>query len=427
MTKTQQVSDDQSPLLATEIFRAPQPANDVTQNFQLILMSYRNGLLQIPPHQRDPDAWDPNKRNQYIARLRDAAKGCHPPGMFVTYELVKAGKAISPVFLNDGFQRLKTLDDLASDPIRFGMDTEGVQALLLQQISVQHRWYPSHYEAMGDFQKINNGTRLTPHELCRGLLRYMPDYEAKWRPLLDHIQKTVEASEARVRNNTALSRVMAHKLRRHTLALFLRFLTNERRLYKYVDVAAAEVQRYVDKGQVVEIRLSNALQEKGHPEASNTMKAFRSFINNETAELEDSLHKILGGGTGLAPVTHRWLLDLAVWRRNNQIPRERYGQFVVKLLKATQGGGLWLHDLPPGGKPVTLGLSHLGLLPKLAELADMADFCDPPRRRRRRPARPGYDNSHYEPVITHGDGPTFPEPAPTNRSRGAQTVEGMTP
>jgi len=117
------------------------------------------------------------------------------------------------------------------------------------------------------------------------------------------------------------------------------------------------------------------------------------------------------------------LLDLAVWRRNNGMQREPHAVFVEKLLARTRGQAQWVQEAEDGKRvSVTLNYCHLGLLPKLAELAGMPEFCRPQRRRRGPPLLPGYDNSHFEPFVTNGDGPTFPEPAPQNRSRGAQPV-----
>lgn len=407
-----------------ESFSVASPATDSPRSFREVLADRRDGRLQIPEHQRAPDAWDDAKRKEYIARLRDSARGCHPPGSFATYQIVTNDNSPSATYLNDGYQRLTTLMSLQAEPSRFDMDDDGVRNLLEQLTSVQHRHYASHDEAMRDFQLINFGTRLTPYELCLGTLKYMKGYEDHWRRLFEEIEEAVHKSDVRLQTTIKRQRRSEeHKLRRHTFALFYRFITGEKRNCHYPDVPAGEIQRYIDKESTVEWRLRRVLLTQSYEDAKRNVKQFQGFINHETAELEDCVRRILAPGAALAPVTHRWLLDLAIWRRHNQIPRPLYAAFVEKLLQGTRGKGQWVRD-SEDGKATTLNLCHLGLLPKLAERAGMPEFCEP-RRRRKAPASPmlpGYDNSHYESFATHGDGPSIPEPAPTNRSRGPRPM-----
>jgi hypothetical protein len=389
-----------------------------------MLADYANTRLQVPAHQREPNAWNFVKQREYIKRLHDSARGCHPPGSFATYQLVGRGEP-SPVFLNDGYQRLTALKALQVDPTQFEMEEDGVFALLQQRTTVQHRHYVSHDDAMRDFQLINNGTRLTPHELCRGHLKYMPDYDEQWSRLIETVEESVRDSEVRLRARKAhkkQERLNEHKRRRHTLALFHRYLSGEKRHCHYPDVPASEIQRYVDSGEIVELRLRYLLLDVGFKEASRVQRKFRQFLENETALLEECIREVLGSGVGLAPVAHRWLLDLAVWRFHNQVPRDRHAAFIRKFLKYTKGLGVWIQDRGERQERITLSLSHLGVLPKLAECAGMPEFCESPRRKRDLRLRPGFDNSHEQSFALFGEGPTFPEPAPLNRSRGARSV-----
>jgi hypothetical protein len=410
-------------------FRAPQPAGDTIRSFREVLADYRDGHLQIPPHQRDPGAWEHDKRQEYIARLLQSAQGCHPPGSFATYQIVNGDGQPSPIYLNDGFQRLTALAELQENPARYSMAHDGVDALVRQNVSVQHRHYQSHEDAMRDFQLINNGTRLTPYELCRGILKYIPGYSSYWAVFLENAEQAMRDSEARLRaqtKRTKQEREHEHKRRRHTLALLHRFLTKEQRYMPYLDVPAKDVQNFINKGEVVEMRLRDVLVQMSREDADGAIKLFRKFLQDETSVLENRIQDILGRGTGLSPVTHRWLLDLAVWRRNTSTPRDEYCRFVDKLLEATRGQAQWQHDSADGKREtVTLSLSHLGKLPKLAEFADMPEFCQRQRRKTAHGLLPGYDNSHLDPFVTNGDGPTFAEPAPINRSRGAKPVEGI--
>jgi hypothetical protein len=303
------------------------------------------------------------------------------------------------------------------------MDQEGVYLLLEQQISVQHRHYPTHDEAMRDFQLINNGTRLTPYELCQGFLKYMPGYRDCWSAFLAELGGSLENSEhrlrAKIRNGGRQDREQEHKRRRNTLALFHRFLTGETQHSAYLDVSANNVQRFVDSKQAIELLLRDALLVAGYEKATQALISFRRFVDLETAFIEEIMREELGPGSALSAVAHRWLLDLAVWRHNNKRSRDDHDAFVRKFLKATKGSSQWIND----GKGNTLSLSHLGLLPRLSTFAEMPEcWMNGQRRRRGQQMLPGYDSSHIEPFVTHGDGPTFPESAPRNRSRGARPV-----
>jgi hypothetical protein len=413
----------ESAQLAVNSYQAALPAGDNVQQFKQVLENYKSDWLRIPSHQRDADAWDLDKRRKYVERLRQSATGAHPPGSFATYQIVTP-TTISPIFLNDGYQRLTALSQLADHPELYGMHTDAVEQLLRQNISVQHRHYPDHDAAMRDFQLINNGTRLTPNELCRGFLQYMPGYEERWRGLLDHVAEIVSRSEARLcsRGKTP-SRTEKHKRQRHTLALFYRFLVEEQGAVHYQDVPASDVQRFVDKGDVIELRLRSALLERDYDAVSSARERFSRFVDDETALLQKLMREVLGDGVGLAPVTHRYLLDLAVWRRHNKNPRAEYEAFVKVLLRNTGGQGQWRYEENGIPKGQNLSLCHLGLLPLLAELAGMPAFCEKQRRvRHREQLQPGWEQSHIDPFVSNGNGETFPEPGVTNRARGAKPV-----
>ncbi len=411
--------------LAVDGYDSPAAPSDAVRSFQQLLADYKGGYLQIPEHQRDANVWDFAKKKRYVDRLRDSATGRHPPGCFATYQLVGPDKRAGLIYLNDGFQRLTTLRDLQADPARFSMDEESVRRLLRLEISVCHRWYGDHPAAMIDFQLINNGTQLTSKELLQGYIKYMPNYQEQWRDLIANVEETIKHSESRLLRKTQENREAQHKRDRNTLAIFYRFLTGERRPIAYLDVPArvGNIQRYVEKGQVVELMLKDKLIEKGYPEAERRQRDFRRFVEHETATIFELVRAVLGPSVGLVPVAHRWLLDLAVWAKNNKVPREQHQQFVRKFLERTGGKGQWVPDDSRQGA-VTLGFSALGPLPGLAVLAGMPEFCETGRRRRHRSAlQPGYDNSHLDPVSTHGEGDVFGEPAPLNRSRGARSVK----
>lgn len=374
--------------LAVHSFRAPEAATDSTQTFLQLVHDMCDGHLQIPEHQRTPDAWDEKKQARYLDRLRQAVRGCHPPGSIATYQLVGTDNGItvarSATFLNDGLQRLTALRKLLAQPGHFDMDADGADALLRLKISVQHRHYASHHDAMRDFQFINDGTHLTSFELCRGYLTYMKDWKPLWAPLVAEIEGAVNDSAARLteRVRAEQDRNGEHKRRRDNLALFHRFLTGDRTHSPYPDIGARDIGKYLDKDSVVEQRLAKTLTEMGRDEVASRAKKFQVFVAAETALIETCVQKLLGSGSALSATNHRWLLHLAIWRRNSEVSRQRHQAFIEVYLKETHGKSLWIG---PQGHQVTLGLAHLGLLPTLAEWAGMPEFCERQRRARAAP------------------------------------------
>lgn len=412
-----------TPPLFTESYSALEPPTDTVVLLDSLVCDLHEEYLLVPEHQRGPDAWPLTKRQKYIGRLRESERGSHPPGSISTYQLITNVEKSSPVWINDGFQRLTTLSQMKREPELYGLNQESAHALLRQTISRQHRHYDSHPAAMRDFQLINNGTHLTSSELCQGFLKYMDGYKDIWKPMLDSIEDSLQHSEARVRSKSGRgnTREQDHKRLRHTLALFYRFLGKEKSLVSYDDVSAKDIQKYLDKGTVIELRLSTLMEEIGPATCRKRVNDFINFMNIETALLEECLMEILGNGTGLSAVTHRWLLDVAVWRKNNDARRELHKIFIEKLLDATQGSAQWISkNETERRRVVTFRHCAIGVLPTLAAWAGVPELCLPPRRKRA-PGnlRSGWDNSHVLPFVSHGEGPTSPESAAMNRSRQA--------
>lgn len=417
--------------LAVEPFRHLQPPGEKTTLFVQVLDDFEHGWLRVPIHQRDPDAWDANKKKKYVDRLRESRVGAHPTGAFATYQIPLGVDAAngsvsegSPVYLNDGFQRLTTLRELRADPSLFGMDPEGVMQLLRQDCCVQHRHYESHEVAMREFQLINYGTRLTPLELCMGFLKYMPDYEVKWKPILDGVHEAIEQSDNRLWASSHVRREVIHKRRRHRFALFYRFLTEDKAPRQYIDVSRREVELDVERRDVIEWRLRVAMEALG-PEASKlSANRFVALVARETALLEEVRNEVLGGGVGLTPLLHRWLLDFAVWCKNNKKTVDAQRHFISIMLRETGGKSQWHVPDSDKKKTVTLTFAHLGTLPELSKLAGMPDLCVKQVRRKSNstPLRAGYQNSHLEPFVEYGEGHTFAESGSANMARGAKPV-----
>lgn len=406
--------------------RTPKAAGDETATFELLVDHLERGILSKPKHQRDADAWPMVKKRQFVEGLLKAGEGSHPCGVIVTYQVVSKDGVASPEFLNDGLQRLTTLRELKGRPEDYALTRDAVENLLRGiRVSVQHRVYPSHYEAMIAFQQINYGSHLTAYEIGRGLFVYMDDFDAIWRPLLESIHQTMADAAARLRGRERKEKASEHKHYRHNLALFHRFLTKEQRTVGYDDVGRAQIQDLLPTGKVIEQRLQAEFTERGSEEIAREIKSFAQFVKREVALIEQLRNEVLDHGAGLQAGLWRWLLDFAVWRRNVKVPVEKQKEFVKAMLVASHGTARWADE--NGARAITVAASRLTLLPTLAMRLGIEGLSDPPRRRSASNVREGYDESHIMPFATHGDGPVIAEPASLNRARGARPIPGLDP
>jgi hypothetical protein len=324
------------------------------------------------------------------------------------------------------------LKRLRDNPASYGFDEQSVYDLLQQEIAVQHRWYGSHQEAMRDFQLINNGTKLTPDDLCRGFLRYMDRYDDFWHALLEEALAAVRRSTDRLEagpTDAALQRddistkkrETVQKHVRHTWALLHRYIVKEKSHTRvYADVASSNIAAHIETdGDIVEKKLVSALQSlKDDATARAEIKGFVNHIDSETAHLDKWVIET-AGPVKLSPTLHRWLLELSIWRRNNKVPHSKYEAFVRRLLEDSQGKSQWKRDQNKG----SVGLGGLVHLPNLAASYGMGDLVAPTRRTKPNvQLRTGWEHSHEKDFKTHGNGPTFPELRGPNRERGAKPV-----
>lgn len=381
------------------------------------------GVLNIPDHQRE-FVWPDEKILEWVRRLRDQSR--LPVGVIVTYQLRNG--VPSRIYVNDGSQRLRATRAFLAEPEKYGgCDRERAEEILRSiDMPTQHRHYLSQDQALEDFQLLNVGTTLTPLEFCKGILAYMDNYPVLWKPLFEGIHPIIATSSIVLTGKGGASdRQGRHKHQRHNYSLFVRFSSGRADMYDFKKIAAANIDRAsVESKTAVEWMLRSLCERKGVDTIRHDLDAFARFIERETAMIE----AVWGGvrskpGLLLTPTLHRWILDCAIWRRNNDIPITAWEGFLTTLLTRTQGNTTVVEmDSPDVSE--TLGLSQLGKLKKVCEIIG-SDFYGGrvPRKSNSTRKRPGYDNSHMLPFSIHGEGETFVEPASLNRARGAQPVE----
>lgn len=387
-----------------------------------IVDNYRRNIWLKPPHQRER-VWSETQKHGWVERMQS---GRSPVGVIVTYQIVGEG----PIYINDGFQRVSTTLEYLQMPDVYGdTPTEAERVIFACKMPHQHRLYRSHDDALVDFQLLNLGTHLTPYEFCKGILVYMPAYES-WAALLASIHDLLPQGESRIASKRyKTGREEVHKRMRHDYALFLRYLVRSTDLTDY-QVTETKINPVdVSRHKVIEWQIRMALEDTTPQAAREHLGGLERLIERETALLEtiwfDELKK--SRGSGISPTLYRWIMDVAVWRKNSNVPQEHWEQFLRKLLDVSNGLSQITRIDETNGKlrnKYTLNLARLSSLKGVCDIIGSNLYSYRPQKRIRQLAntRPGYDESHVLPFHANGNGDTFPEPAGRNRARGSKPV-----
>lgn len=409
-----------------------------------LALSLDSGGYRIPPHQRKW-RWTTEKKRLYISRVKQASASAELlPGCIETYQFVDYTTAgtipTSGVFLNDGVQRISTALDYYKNPNKYGdSPQEAEETLAAVKYTTHHRHYQKHIEAVRDFWFVNYGLNPTPYEQCNGLLSYMGDSEgddAKWGTFFSSLHEVIRTSQHMVVRSGKKGTKAQHRFYRDDYGLFYRFIVGDRESVSYNTSAnQIEIGQMLPtesvgsegKRKVIELYLREELLRIGIDESVRFLDLFRTFINRETALLADVLIKVHGSiGEAVTDTFYRWVLAVAIWRRNqkkSELTIPVWEDFLTKLI-INSGGSTTVKNEEKGIKAF-LGLSRVDSVGRvcLAIDSDMYERAGKVRRNRR-PILPGFDNSHVLPFATNGEGPTFPEPASRNRSRGSSPVRG---
>lgn len=398
------------------------PQEDYSTSLWEVVDLFRREVWRLPDHQRGA-VWDKKKKIGWVKRLASPVK---PVGVIVTYEITKDNLP-SHTFVNDGAQRIKTTIEFLSDPSVFKYnDAEAEDIVRKCRMPIQHRWYQDHDEAFLDFQRLNQGTTLTAMEFYKGVLVYMDDYKTLWKPLFDELHSTMMRSASRVAGRRQNTRPQQHKFARHDYVLAYRFISKDTGVNRLAvgkeDISGERLERR----EVIEWNLRNRLVEIGIETARQEFGKICSMIERETALIETIWNSVKNEqeiGRGLSITLFRFIVDLSIWKRNNEIPNPVWSDFLTKLLINTRGAGAVIDPNDPSNKR-GLALGRLDTLNSICKFID-SNISDYPIKRPARDSqtKPGYDQSHLLPISTNGPGPTVPEPASLNRSRGAKPME----
>lgn len=389
-----------------------------------VVMEYDRGLLVKPDHQRD-FVWEGPKVKAWIDRIALATtdRARKPVGAIVTYQIDDGFP--SPRFVNDGSQRIRATLAVLHSPSEFGYDRDQVEAILrATTIPVQHRLYKNQDDALEDFQLLNMGTSLTPREMCKGILSNHPSYKPSWQPLLTNIHMAMSNLPGGLIQKLDMNnRRQQHKFERHDFSLVVRWfgdgsLTDSR------NVSSSELRKdQIDAKQVIETELRQTLQGRNSEDLRREIAMIVGHIERQVAlyrVLWDELRPDLG--RALSPTLFRWLVDISIWARINNIAATEWEVFVRMLLSHTKGTSIV--QAPDDIRTrVTLALGSVGKLKSVCRIIGSDLYVGKAARKKTRvPILPGFDESHINPFITNGNGPTIPEPASRNRSRGAKGI-----
>lgn len=396
------------------------PAEDASTSLLHLITQLRAGRLVVPLHQRRSDAWDKRKKGSLIRRIQE---GRRMVGVIITYQIVN-GNGLT--FLNDGLQRLIAVLEYFDHPELYG-DTKERATVILESymVTVQHRHYASHDEALVDFQEVNQGSSLTPYEFCHGVLVYMPNYELQWRDLFDELHRVmdVESKKLTAKQRGGRRKQQEHESRRHDLALLYRFATENRDLTRYWTARKQVNTNEVREHDVIEWRMREWCITAGIERSRQVMSLFIAHVQRETALIEDIWREQEPDiNKGIAMALYRTLIDVSIWRRNVGKPFTLWEDFVRRMLRNTGGTGSVIDPSNPRRRQRcgNEGLNGLKLFCDIIGSTLYLGAAD--KKSRSSLIRPGRDESHLMPQSIFGDGPTMPEPAGRNRSRGAAPI-----
>jgi hypothetical protein len=284
-------------------------------------------------------------------------------------------------------------------------------------------------EAKREFRMINQGTPLTEKEEAKTILTDLDDY-SQWEarvltPIHNHVNSAISLFGAKI----TASRPRKHSNERDEYGLFLRYATRDPHACKY----SFDVRGINDsdrRQKILEQRLVNFISDLGIEESSKKVDNFGKFLMDEVQYLKSIWNEIDKSGWDkeiqtLTDGCCRLALHMAVFRRNANVPVEKYREFIKAFLDAAKGGSNV--RFADGGFTV-MSKGDLSRLPRLQAKLGVAmseDIKLENKRKRRKTNQlcPGYHNSHKKSFAKNGEGETVPQTAVKNMSDGVLDME----
>lgn len=396
---------------------------DLTRKFQ-------SNRLLLPDWQRD-FVWDEKKIKGWFADLDVALEDTSEhdiPGVFLTYHIKDKDDV---KFINDGGNRTRCTVKYLADR---GFDVpKGIVEDALSRIYVHlQEWeYEDTNTAFMDFIRANIGVVSTPKEVGQGILANgLSNYKSFWQEYFERLGQIVDNSLSRMNcklPDPKTKRVQSHKYIRDNYALFFRYISRDPKSSKY-DAGVNSLTNFAfpdtaKLSDIIEAKLLTQLAAIKEGEAEKLLNDFKKLLDDEIAVYQKIWSEVVG--EGFAPnATHlRWVLHLAIYRRNKGLLVDDYINFTQELIKRTSGKTA-VYDTNSRKRTkshANLGLSNLSVLTQIESLLETTIHHEP-RKRNLKNLALGYDESHLTPFCEAGNGPTIPLPAIINNSRGRNVI-----
>jgi len=399
----------QTELLVTEGARS-----EGNREVELFRMAQRldEKSLQVPAFQREY-IWTGPRLLEWMKTVENGKA----IGVLVTYQIKGSG----PVFLADGLQRLTATNYFLKNPVGHGRSYGPDQARKYCEnfsITVQHRHYEDHEEAMRAFQNLNKGTPTTPAEFHKGEIAS----SVVGKEAYSRIPQVVATMETQRLGRKSLGRKKRSTQLRDALGLFYQY-SNQYEGTTFWQISK-EQPNDEGAGDSIESLLMQHLQGWTLQQLKERIGAFGRFLAGEMALLDSLVDETNQRGKAASPTFLRWIMHLAIWRKNNGRPITIYQEFLRSLLLLLNEYNTFTSSFV---LPNTTPLFRLTLATdSLSNLARLCEYLDSPlmnqQRRRSTPRVSGYDDSHIVPFSVGGNGQTVAEPAALNRSRGAKPM-----
>jgi hypothetical protein len=270
---------------------------------------------------------------------------------------------------------------------------------------------------MVDFQRINRGVVLTALEYFSGYLLYMPDADY-YKKLINTVLKQLEKTEYQLCKE-AKDENTKQRLNRNCYYLIYRHLSKDIRF----ELNANKESWRGDEKQSIEYLLRQILISKKGKKLESEIEQLCNQIKNAGGTTGDIFYKKLKTDYQVLMNTDcfRFFVDLRIYCKNAKIniPIADYDKFIWFLLKNNSGSSRYHYienNLPESKQLPKSSLKNLG---HIKNSIGFPKFGTKKRKKQNNTFRDGIDLSHKEPFSKYGEGPTGPEPASINRSRGA--------
>ena len=312
---------------------ASRTQNDYTTSIWDIAERFTRGKIRPAPHQRN-FVWSSEKIRAWVKTMLDTVQtqnAALPTGFLLLYQV----PGDDTVWLNDGYQRLSATTEFITRPERFKLTAEQAKDVAQNfYCSIQHRQYRSHEEAMTAFQFVNFGTPLTSAEFCKGLLMQKENSNVNWLPTMEDLHKVMSKSILKVTPMKARSSDQAAYWLRHDYSLFYRYLSREKKLRELSEPVSQRAVSLtaMQHGRLIEQKLRIEMEKHGIERVILELEAFRQIIENECSLISSVWIRHKGQRLPMSQTVLRWLLNVAIWRRNSGVEQEIWLDFLNALL-----------------------------------------------------------------------------------------------